>query len=106
VTALLAVPYGMYVEHIMSTSADVPLGQARDKLGDLVNRASYRGEPVYLTRRGHRVAAIVDAEQLERLLELAEDAIDAVETDRTRAELEAGATTIPWEQVKTDLGLT
>lgn len=86
--------------------ADVPLAQARDRLGDLVNRASYRGEPVYLTRRGHRVAAIVDAEQLERLIELAEDAVDAVEADRARAELASGAAAVPWEQVKADLGLT
>jgi PHD/YefM family antitoxin component YafN of YafNO toxin-antitoxin module len=42
-------------------------------------------EPVYIYRRGKRLAAVIDAEDLDRLVELAGDAIDIAEA---RAALE------------------
>ncbi|HEX6075669.1 MAG TPA: type II toxin-antitoxin system Phd/YefM family antitoxin [Micromonosporaceae bacterium] len=81
------------------------MSDARDRLGDLVNRAVYTREPVYLTRRGRRVAAVIDAQTLDRLVELAEDAIDAAEASTARAELADGAEPVPWDEVKRDLGL-
>jgi hypothetical protein len=54
-------------------------------------------------RRGRRV----DADDLDRLLELAEDMADIRAAEQARAELrETGAAPIPWDEVKADLGLT
>jgi hypothetical protein len=70
---------------------------------------------VFLTRRGRRVAAVIDAEQLDELVDAADDLAD-IRAAAARAEMaEAGEGPIPWElagvggggprQVKADLGL-
>lgn len=46
---------------------EVPVTQARAELSDLVNRAVYAGERIVLTRHGRPVAAIVSADDLQRL---------------------------------------
>jgi PHD/YefM family antitoxin component YafN of YafNO toxin-antitoxin module len=63
-------------------------------------------DPVYLTLRGRRVAAVINSDDLERLIELAEDMADVLAAEEVRAETKAtGEAPIPWEQVKADLGL-
>ncbi len=53
------------------------------------------------------MAAVIDADDLDRLLELAEDMTDIRAAAAARAEMEAtGETPIPWAEVKADLGLT
>lgn len=61
--------------------------------------------PVWLTRRGRRVAAVVDAEDLARLHKAAEGLADITGASEARGELAAGAETVPWEQVKADLDI-
>jgi hypothetical protein len=52
------------------------------------------------------VAAIIDADDLDRILGLAEDMADVRAAEQARAEMKAtGEAPIPWEQVKADLGL-
>jgi hypothetical protein len=51
---------------------------------------------------GHKSAVLVDLEVWEQILTLLEDLEDAEEIRRAREEDEG---TIPWEQVKADLGL-
>jgi prevent-host-death family protein len=79
------------------------ISEARGEFSDLVNRAAYRHERVLITRHGKAIAALVPTEDLE-LLEAMEDRADI---DAARAALAdpANAETIPWEQVKADLGL-
>jgi PHD/YefM family antitoxin component YafN of YafNO toxin-antitoxin module len=61
---------------------------------------------VFLTRRGRRVAAVIDADHLEQLIEAAEDLADLQAAAAARAEMnETGEDAIPWELVKADLGL-
>jgi len=48
---------------------------------------------------------VIDADDLDRLIAAAEDLADIEAARAARAELEAGAEPIPWEQVKADLGL-
>ena len=61
---------------------------------------------MYVTRRGRRVAAVIDADDLDRLLALAEDMADIRAAERARAEIAAtGQTPVPWDEVKADLGL-
>jgi len=42
--------------------SDLAVSQARDHLAAAIEQARSTGEPVYVTRRGQRVAVIVDAE--------------------------------------------
>ena len=79
----------------------VTMAEARDELAELVNRATYGGERVILTRRGKPVAALISAEDLAFFEEL-EDADDVRAAEAALAE---GGEPIPWEQVKRDLGI-
>ena len=83
---------------------DVSVTDARSRLADVIDDARVRHSPVFLTRRGRRVAAVIDAEDLERLTEAAEDLADIEAAEAARAEI-AERGTIPWDEVKTDLGL-
>jgi antitoxin Phd len=82
--------------------SDVTVSEARERLADVIDEARRQHEPVYLHRRGKRLVAVIDAEDLDRLIELAEDAVDIAEA---RAAVEEEAESIPWEEVKADLGL-
>jgi prevent-host-death family protein len=87
--------------------APLNLSEARSQLAAIVDRAHAEHRPIYLARRGRRVAAVIDADDLDRLLELAEDMADIRAAAEARAEMEAtGETPIPWAEVKADLGLT
>jgi prevent-host-death family protein len=73
----------------------------------MIDRARAEHEPIYLARRGRRVAALIDADDLDELLVLAQDMADIRAAKAARAEMRAtGETPIPREQVKADLGLT
>lgn len=89
-----------------SPGPDLAVSEARQNLAAIIDRARAEHAPVYLARRGRRVAAVIDAEDLEHLLELAEDMADIRAAEAARAEMkETGEAPIPWEQVKADLGL-
>jgi prevent-host-death family protein len=82
------------------------ISDAREQLAAVIDRARTEHRPVFLSRRGRRVAAVIDADDLERLLDLAEDMADIRAAEAARAEMrETGATPIPWDEVKADLGL-
>ncbi|MFH1595044.1 MAG: type II toxin-antitoxin system Phd/YefM family antitoxin [Pseudomonadota bacterium] len=74
--------------------------EARERFSDIINRAAFGKERVVLTRRGKELAAVVPIEDM-RLLEELENYMD-VEAARQALKEEG---TIPWEQVKAELGL-
>jgi len=83
------------------------VSEARRELASIIDRVRLEHAPIYLARRGRRVAAVIDADDLDRLIELAEDMTDIRAAEAARAEMRAtGEAPIPWEQVKADLGLT
>jgi len=85
---------------------ELTVTDARARLADVVDEARIGHDPVFLTRRGRRVAAVIDAEDLERLIEAAEDLADIRAARAARAELaDSAEIPIPWEEVKADLGL-
>jgi prevent-host-death family protein len=91
----------------MSSDATLTVSEARRQLASIIDRVRADHAPIYLARRGRRVAAVIDADDLDRILELAEDMADIRAAAAARAELRAtGEAPIPWEQVKADLGLT
>lgn len=82
---------------------DLSVSVARSRLDEIVDDVRARHEPVFLTRRGRRVAAVVDVEDLERLTQAAEDLADIEAARAARAEV-AEHGTIPWDEVKAGLG--
>ena len=90
----------------MSVSSDLAVSDARQHLAAIIDQARTHHAPIYLARRGRRVAAIIDSDDLDALIELAEDMADIRAAAAARAEMLAtGETPIPWEEVKADLGL-
>ncbi len=63
----------------------VSTAEARKKLADIVNKVAYGKEPVVLTRRGEKIAALISMEELE-LLQLIEDYIDIEDARKALAE--------------------
>jgi prevent-host-death family protein len=91
----------------MAIPSALSVSEARQQLAAIIDSARAEHKPIYLARRGKRVAAVIDADDLDRILELAEDMADIRAAAAARAEMEAtGDAPIPWEQVKADLGLT
>lgn len=91
----------------MHRSSELSVSDARERLATIIDQVRAKHEPMYLARRGRRVAAIIDADDLDRILELAEDMADIREAERARAEMQAtGQSPIPWDEVKAELGLT
>jgi len=90
----------------MSVPELLSVSEARHQLASLIDRARDQHEPVYLTRHGRRIAAVIDADDLDVLIEAAEDMADIRAAEQSRAQMLAtGAEPIPWEQVRTELGL-
>ena len=83
---------------------DLPVSVARSRLDEIVDGVRARHEAVFLTLRGCRVAAVIDVEEVDRLSQAAEDLADLEAADAARAEI-AKRGTIPWDEVKADLGL-
>jgi antitoxin (DNA-binding transcriptional repressor) of toxin-antitoxin stability system len=82
--------------------SEIPLEEAPGQVTDAAHDAA-RGQVVYLTEHGERLAAIVPAE-LEGLTpqqfrELLEDFADTQAARGSLAEIEAGAELVPAEQV-------
>jgi len=95
----------MYFQY-MNDSGALSISDARTQLAAIIDRARADHQPVYVARRGRRVAAVIDADDLDRILELAEDMADIRAAEHARAEMKAtGAMPIPWDEVKADLGL-
>jgi prevent-host-death family protein len=80
--------------------SELGVSEARERLADAIDQAR-AGEPVYVTRRGRRVAVIVDADAYDSLVEAAEETLDRAELRSARTEDDY----VPWEEVKAELGL-
>jgi len=85
--------------------SELTVSDARARLADVVDTARVQHAPVYLTRRGRRVAAVIDADDLDRLMAAAEDLADIGAAQAARDELAEGDKAVPWDEVKADLGL-
>jgi prevent-host-death family protein len=79
------------------------LVEARQAIGDAVDRVRHRGTPIVLTKNGKAAAALVPMELLELLRKL-EDADDLRAARKALREARAKGT-IPLAQVLKDAGL-
>jgi prevent-host-death family protein len=84
-------------------ATEMPVTEARERFSELVETSAH--EPVFLTKRGQRQAVVISTAEYERLLAADEDAEDLEASDAVMAEIIAGAPTIPWAEIKADLGL-
>jgi prevent-host-death family protein len=90
----------------MPSVPTLTVSEARKQLASIIDRVRDEHTPVFVSRRGRRVAAVIDADDLDAIVEMAEDMADIRAAEAARAEMKAtGESPIPWEQVKTDLGL-
>jgi prevent-host-death family protein len=90
----------------MRSTSPLTVSQAREQLAAIIDRAREEHTPVYLSRRGRRIAAVIDADELDAMIEMAEDLADIRAAEAARAKMHAtGGSPIPWEEVKADLGL-
>jgi len=101
-----AAKYMLYISDITYTRRGpmpitISTADARNNFADIVNRVAYGQEPVVLTRRGQKIAALVSMEELE-LLQHIEDHIDI--RDARQALAEPGDN-IPAQEVWQQLGL-
>ena len=70
-------------------TTDMTVSQGRAALSAVTARAEFGGETTYLTKHGHRAAAVVPAASAE-LLEQLEDLIDARSVEIALANLDSG----------------
>jgi len=80
---------------------ELTVSQARENLAELIDSTQRSGEPVVLTRHGRPVAVVLDHALFERLVAAADDTSDRQALALAREDDD----TLPWEQVKADLGL-
>jgi len=97
--------YNLAVSAYDRAMTEMAVSDARARLADVVDAARVGHAPVYLTRRGQRVAAVIDADDLDRLIAAAEDLADIEAAKSAKQEIADGEPALPWEQVKADLGL-
>jgi antitoxin Phd len=81
--------------------ATMAVSEAREKLSEAVETA--RSEAVTLERYGRPAAVLISPERYDQLMAALEDSEDVTAFDEAMAE---GGDSIPWEQVKADLGWT
>lgn len=78
---------------------EIGVTDARDQLGELVNRAAYSDERIVLTRHGRAVAALVPIAVLHEL----EDAEDAADLAAARMAATESGPNVPHAHVLADL---
>lgn len=84
-----------------SYMTEVAVSEARDRLAEVIDETRRSGEPISVTRRGRRVAVIIDSDAFDRLVDIADDIEDRRELDAARADDDY----VPWDEVKAVLGL-
>lgn len=63
----------------------ITTAEARKNFADIVNKVAYSKEPIVLTRRGQKIAALISMDELE-LLQQIEDHIDIEDAKNALAE--------------------
>ncbi|MYH42097.1 MAG: type II toxin-antitoxin system Phd/YefM family antitoxin [Acidimicrobiaceae bacterium] len=80
---------------------EVAVSEARNRLAEVIEESRRSGEPISVTRRGRRVAVILDSAAFDRLVESADEAEDRRELAAARDDDDY----VPWDEVKAALGL-
>ncbi|MBV8542748.1 MAG: type II toxin-antitoxin system Phd/YefM family antitoxin [Pseudonocardiales bacterium] len=81
--------------------SELPISEARDRLGEIVSKVEHAQERTVLTRHGRAVAAVVSIDDL-RELEAAEDEADLVAAREALASTERR---VPHREVLAEYGI-
>ena len=93
--------------YVSYMSNPLTISEVRRDLAKVIDDARKTHEPVFVSRRGRRVAAVVDADDYDELRTLADDMADIIAAEQARDEMRrTGDAPIPWDEVKAELGLT
>ena len=84
-----------------SYMTEVAVSDARNRLAEVIEQTRRSGEPISVTKRGRRVAVILDADAFDRLVDAADDLDDRRELEAARVDDDY----VPWDEVKAALGL-
>lgn len=79
----------------------ISTADARKNFADIVNKVAYGKEPIVLTRRGQKIAALVSIDELELLQQL-EDRMDIEDAKKA---LEEPGDNLSAQEVWKELGL-
>ncbi len=82
---------------------NITTAEARKNLSELLSRAAYGGERFVVTRHGKGMVAILPLDDLD-LLDRLRGLLEAREFEAALKEI-SQAGTVPWEEVKRELGL-
>ncbi len=85
------------------SESEISVAYAREHFAEYLGRVTYSKDRVVVTKHGKKVAAVVPYEDLE-LLEKLEEAIDLKNAKTALANMKKHGS-IPWQKVKTQLGL-
>ncbi len=85
----------------VSYMKELAVSEARNRLAEVIEECRRSGEPVSVTRRGRRVAVILDSDAFDRLVDIADNIEDRRELEAARAEDDY----VPWDEVKAALEL-
>jgi prevent-host-death family protein len=66
--------------------SELAISAAREHQAEAIDQDRTSGEPVYVARRGRRVAVIVDADDYGSLVDAVGDALDKLELRAVRSE--------------------
>ena len=84
-----------------SYMSELAVSDVRNRLAEVIEESRRSGDPISVTRRGRRVAVILDADAFDELVDAADDVDDRRELGAARAEDDY----VPWGEVKAALGL-
>ena len=93
--------YITYFKGVIIMIDTVTTAEARKHLSEIISKVAYGKNPVVLTRRGEKIAALISMEELE-LLQLIEDHIDIEDAKKALA---APGENISAENLWKELGL-
>ena len=82
---------------------ELTVSKARARLADVVDEARVQHAPVYLTRRGKRVAAVISADDLDLLIAAAGE-LASQQSKQARNKKKNGQP-VTWQDVRTHLRL-
>ena len=80
---------------------EIAVSHAPENLAEVIESTQRSGEPIVLTRHGRPVAVLLEHAAFERLVAAADEASDRAALAQAREDDDS----VPWEQVKVDLGL-
>jgi prevent-host-death family protein len=90
----------------MDTIENRSVSEARRRLSMIIGRVTSSHESIILTRRGRRVAAVIDADDRDAIMAFAEDMAGILAAEEARGEMRrTGEIPVPWDEVRSELGL-